>query len=1169
MPIHQKTPPDLSIIVPIYNVELYLDECLRSLQSQRLDNFEVLMVDDGSTDGSAEIARAWAATDHRFRLIQQPNQGLGAARNTGIAAAAGRYIAFVDSDDRADVDAFKTMVATLDRTGSDMATGNVRRFNSSGSWQAPIAEGIFGKERLQTHVSEYRELLRDLLACNKVIRRDFWERHHLRFPVGVFYEDLPTIIPAHLKASKVDVVTATACLWRVREAGDSSITQSRYLDSKHTLDRVAAVSAVSDLIGTWPDPTLKRDYDAQALERDIRYFVDVLPYVDDEYRGDAIPAITNFVRSVSAESMSRVSARHRIKYYLLSEGRIDHLTHYIEYVRDGRLRGDAPLRRRRSVHLDPTPLRGMRLPRTVTDMTAELSAVCRLDDIEVRGTTAHLRGWAYIDGLSAPRRGSQRIELALVQDGRRIAIDHTTTFRPDATRVAAQEENCYDWAGFEAMVPLGRLVQSGSAGDYGTWRLEVRVRNGRFAASTASPAPRPGRAQRTWLVHLGRDIEARLYWTRNNAELAVQLRRRQPRLEGLELQDDFLHLTVEAPESYQGGQLSLRDRAADTTHQVPLSSRGSRHIVRVPVHELTAAEEDDVQAAAAREFELRVESPGGERSRRLIQDAQVYVARIPSLHRELAARRNRYGDSRLLVRPATPYLVHAQLDGDGRLHVTIDYPEAAVDPHLVLSAEGRSEQHLQPLQRTTKGYEAAISLAERDSFGSTLPMRSGVWTLWLRNGDEDLRVEVTSTALGALPLQQTVRGRTYRLTDRHWHTPILHVLPEPPLPTGRGRYDQHFLRHAHYPKLRTSPLRPLALYESYWGREFSDSPAVLQREISRRALLHSHLAVVNDAQCTPDGSIQVVAAGSRPYYDALATGRLIVNNTHLPDYFERRPGQIVLQTWHGVGLKSIGLDIAEVHFRNREYRERILRESSQWTYLISPSPFASPILRRAFNYEGALLETGAPRNDLFYDPAREQLALAIRRRLGVSPSQRIILYAPTWRDDVSDAAGKYRLDLHLDLLDLATRLGPDYAVLFRKHPNIVDSLPAATSRKVIDVSGYPEVNELLLVCDILVTDYSTLMFDFANTGRPMIFYTYDLDHYRDTLRGFYFDFEAEAPGPLVSQESEITELILSAESWAASYQERYEAFMRRFCPWDDGHAAERVVDVIQDALESQ
>lgn len=171
-----------------------------------------------------------------------------------------------------------------------------------------------------------------------------------------------------------------------------------------------------------------------------------------------------------------------------------------------------------------------------------------------------------------------------------------------------------------------------------------------------------------------------------------------------------------------------------------------------------------------------------------------------------------------------------------------------------------------------------------------------------------------------------------------------------------------------------------------------------------------------------------------------------------------------------------------------------------------------------------------------------------------------MLYAPTWREDRPQGGGRYALDLQLDLAAAERELSSDTVLLVRRHYLVTDRLPDTGSGFVRDVSRYGDVGELMLISDALVTDYSSLMFDFAQTGRPMLFHTYDLAHYRDTLRGLCFDFENRAPGPLIPDSADLVEALRDPVRATAGHAQAYEAFRRDFCDLDDGHAAQRVVD---------
>lgn len=223
-----------------------------------------------------------------------------------------------------------------------------------------------------------------------------------------------------------------------------------------------------------------------------------------------------------------------------------------------------------------------------------------------------------------------------------------------------------------------------------------------------------------------------------------------------------------------------------------------------------------------------------------------------------------------------------------------------------------------------------------------------------------------------------------------------------------------------------------------------------------------------------------------------------------------------------------------------------------------PEQLLHPVLRRAFGYGGEVLECGYPRNDLLYAPDRAKVAAAVRERLAIPEGRRVVLYAPTWREDQPRKGGKYAPDLHLDLEQARETLGDDQVLLVRRHYLVGGSVPDTDF--VRDVSRHPDVAELLLISDVLVTDYSSIMFDFAQTGRPMLFHTYDLAHYRDTLRGFCFDFEHRAPGPLIPDSAGIVAALRDPDAATAGHREAYEQFREAFCDLDDGTAAARVVD---------
>jgi CDP-glycerol glycerophosphotransferase len=371
----------------------------------------------------------------------------------------------------------------------------------------------------------------------------------------------------------------------------------------------------------------------------------------------------------------------------------------------------------------------------------------------------------------------------------------------------------------------------------------------------------------------------------------------------------------------------------------------------------------------------------------------------------------------------------------------------------------------------------------------------------------------------------------------------------------RGKANAARLRSEHYPAMRAEPLRDAVFYNSFTGRQYSDNPRAVHEELVARGLPLEHLWLSADGQAPVPPTAEAVALWSRRWYDALATSRYIVTNQHLPEWFQRRDGQVVVQTWHGTPLKRIGFDLADTESTDRRYLEKLAAEAPNWTYLVSPNRFSTPILRRAFGYRGEILEIGYPRNDILFRD-RAEVDARIRATIGVPQNCKIVLYAPTWREDGGD-----RITMNLDVADAAARLGSDHVLLVRRHPNVVDEIPGESDGFVYDVSTYPDMADLLAVTDVLVTDYSSVMFDFAATGRPMLFLVPD----RAEARGLYLDFEAEAPGPLLGTSEEVVAAIRDVDAVSEEYRQRYAAFAAKACDLDDGHAAATLVDRMLEA----
>lgn len=361
----------------------------------------------------------------------------------------------------------------------------------------------------------------------------------------------------------------------------------------------------------------------------------------------------------------------------------------------------------------------------------------------------------------------------------------------------------------------------------------------------------------------------------------------------------------------------------------------------------------------------------------------------------------------------------------------------------------------------------------------------------------------------------------------------------------------------------------LIVFESNVAKSVSDSPKVIYDELKKRNTDYKIVWINNRHFPFDDPNLLSVKRLSPSYFKYISKAKYLINNQNFPHYIKKHRKAIYIQTWHGTPLKKMLNDVEEFQGRDTEYKTRINKAIENWDYLISPSSYATSSFRSAFNYEKKILEVGYPRNDVFYSKASAHIkekAKIIKQKLGIKDDRKLILYAPTFRDDEVNQAKKHIINLKLDLKYLQEKLGEEYILLLRPHVIISNALYIDESLKdfVINAGAYNDISDLYLISDICITDYSSVMFDYANTGKPMIFFTYDLEHYRDNLRGFYMDFEKEAPGPLVGTNEQLVRSILNIEDVKKDYQLKYSKFIEKYCEFEEGTAAEKVVDIILD-----
>lgn len=365
------------------------------------------------------------------------------------------------------------------------------------------------------------------------------------------------------------------------------------------------------------------------------------------------------------------------------------------------------------------------------------------------------------------------------------------------------------------------------------------------------------------------------------------------------------------------------------------------------------------------------------------------------------------------------------------------------------------------------------------------------------------------------------------------------------------------------------------LFSTFNGKSYADSPKAIYLYLLSNEKYNDYKFIWTFKEpeehdfLTQNERTTIVKQGTKEYEKRLAKSKYWIFNYRVADHQHPKKNQVYVQCWHGTPLKKLGYDLENsdnVLNTKGEIRFKYRTDAKKFKYILSPSKFASKKFISAwnlkeFNKESCVIEEGYPRNDFLHNYT-DQDAQNIKQKLGIDNlNKKIILYAPTWRDNQHESGVGYTYKTEVDFEKLQKELEKDYIILFRAHYLVANEFDFEKYKGFIyDVSKVDDINELYIISDILITDYSSVFFDYANLKRPIIFYMYDLEVYKDDIRGFYIDLK-ELPGVITKTEDELIKELYKTDK-DFKYDKKYEEFNKKYNYLDDGNASNRVVEKI-------
>lgn len=1155
--------PKIAVIVIATDPESTA-ETIRNVLSQQLHAIEVVVSHPVHVDGVPWVRSPDSPTDRRVSwLSSRGGNELGDVGDC-LAGSTAPSVLVLRGGEQLQTAFLRTVIGELGRSNAQFLVGTVR-----GSKGASAAFGeTAAKDDAAVNVEGLPQVFLDRAVGNKLFSRRFLAE--LTELAGdnpeIRTADLPDLAYGLAKSFELTSIPALrrAVPDNLRTLGRAVLCDPEFMNAV-----VASTEAVSKILKPALSGAVYSTWLTRQLGTNFFPFYEVVPRVDGAYWESLQRSVTGLaasgeivwpeIRLHQRLLLANMLKGHRSDVETISISRSDYASSYVVKEADGALRAEPEYLKRIQA---PEPMELLEFNPVDQVSVARLTHFSWLHD-----GTLEIQGHAYVKGLD-PVAGMSQLNATLV-DGEGAAVqslaalpvtDHTIDW------TANDNWTSYAASGFKLSINPAELFEAAKDDSSNRWNLVLALTVfGREFDQLETTRDMRGSGG---FVPVGPMSNGTRMAIEFSPDTGLSVLRVAPRVQAASASFDhdmFLSLELHTSDPALAGTTSRLLAVSTTgrrTHakEFSFSAEGSASVrLQLPKgpqgHRKYDASSWDLTLALPDGAQVPIALPGGsstmESSNCSLQQFSIdqtghgYLRTSSSRNLILADDVTLSDDeSSLRIKgswsfdsPDAPNLVlHSGKAVITPSHVELNHTSGSSGEYLATFPLVHDEWSLGPVYRESGAY----SLRQVDT---GVPPSSGHW--------------IISTPRLQQTMPQRIHGNNIEVgVSRTPNSAALVIHLRPSLRADEiGRFNQQKLRA----DTGHGPIQDnLALIMCFGGKRATDSPRRLFEELQVQAPhVKVHWAVADASVPVPDGAVRTVI-GSREWFEVLSTARLLINNNNFPFYFRKRPGQTYIQTWHGTPLKRLGNDVARTNF-SLSYWNLMWREATYWDALLAQNDYAAHVLATCFGFNGPVIAQGYPRNDSLRSERSEQIRQETRARLGIPAGKTVILYAPTWRDDVRSASNNYELVTYLDFEQAQRELGDGYTILLRGHHNISGQRQTAENSFIVDVTEYPEVNDLYLAADMLVNDYSSVMFDFCVTRKPIVYLTPDIARYRDSTRGFYFDLESQAPGPLLSTSGQVIDAIGNIAEITERYSERYEAFVAKFAPHCDGHATERTM----------
>lgn len=1105
----------LSIIVPVYNVQGYLHDCIDSLLEQNIDNqkYEILLLDDGSKDKSKEIIDRYSTMYDNISAFHFKNSGLGATRNKGINLATGEYIAFLDSDDFVPKKAYSSLLESAKYNNAEIVTGPVERFEKGKYTRSGLHKKVKFDASNGFTLANRPSLLYDATSTNKIYNLDFLKKKQLYFPENIVYEDIYFTLRAYAKANLINTIEDVTYFWRIRNGETVSITQDRF-NIQGYKDRIKTCFDTLHFLLEETNEYLAKEFEKRIITFDLPLFFPEYENTNLLYAEDFTEITKDCLADLDSGLIKYCDYRKQVIYEAI---KLDDINTVLNYSQD-HVKSMKLIRQDGELKPEDEYLSYEYLSKV--DFNSSDILRTKVKDLILRNDSLIIN--VEINSPLVQKIDSEKLSALIFTSRKEKNID-----------IKPKENNIYE-------IIIG-IEDISKFQDSGLNKIKLIYNEGSLYNEKILGEPGSGVVNTTLLKNVGNysyRVNYNFAW-----ELFIEKQKISNVFTGLYVKDN--NLIFEAEQIGTESVFKLKNHREQSIIGEVLKNSIIFDLDQI-IHDNRLYRLTILQnGITSHNYKFNKLPPFFQ-----YVDANNYYEYVVRAYRDHSISVNKkekhssiealkYRDGKLTVRYASPQQP--------------EYQNAAAKL-IFKSTNGKVTKFFNSKKIGDYGYESTIDL-NTSNIEEFLTYGTYVLSVEYYKNEKILPESLLLNEKKKVnfPYDFDYKDRKYNFTSKNGNLIYLKKVQVLNKYEDTKKKREMIYKYI-YPLLRLLPLnRKKAVYYSYWGEQYADSPKVLYECVRKEKEDFKNIWILNDTDLPIEGNGIKVKKNSLKYWYHLATAKYFVQNTNMPVRYEKRKKQLEIQTFHGTFMKTMGFDTPEFKYETDPHKiNEFQKKVNNWDYITIPSDYMKNKAREAFKSRAVPIKTGIPRNDKIFEALNK--TNSIKDKLNIPHGKKIALYAPTWRESKTS-------DINMDIDYMQKKLGDDYVLLVRVHYMVSNNMRIRKNFPfAIDVSSYPSIEELYAISDILLTDYSSVMFDYAYLKRPMIFYAYDLEKYLYGERGVYLDYEDIVPGPVVRTTQGIVDKLLDSDNLTERYKLKYEQFYDEFCQYGrDGDSARKTI----------